>query len=73
MPVQTKNPICEAFVDRMPSKYQEKKQNIEEKQKESGLWKNKVRSNVNPAKIGEESCGIYEVTQTNQLIQVSYT
>ena len=49
--MQARNAICQARVDRMPSTYQEKKQDVGGGQEESGLWKDKLGGDANPAKI----------------------
>ena len=51
VPVQARNAICQARVDRMPSTCWGKKQNVGGGEEESGLWKDKLGGDANPAKI----------------------
>ena len=49
--MQTRNVICQARAESMPNTYQEKEQDVGGGQKESGLWKDKLGGDVDPAKI----------------------
>ncbi len=71
--MQARNAICQARAYRMPSIHQEKEQDMGGRKKKSGLWKDKLGGNVNPAKVRQESCTIYEVTRANRPIQVRHT
>ena len=57
----------------MPSKSQEKKQDIRREKEKISLRKSKLGRYASLAKICEENYAFYEVTWTNQLIQVCYT
>ena len=48
--MQARNAICQARVDRMPSTCWGKKQNVGGGEEESGLWKDKLGGDANPAK-----------------------
>ena len=49
--MQARNAISQVRIDKMPSTYQEKKQDVGGRQEESGLWKDKLGGDIDPAKI----------------------